>query len=219
MPGFFRRVLLFAAFSGEVVCILGAAAPVYAQNSTAPAQLNRSAAVMSSGVGPSMVGISHVETFAAFQREIGASELTAREEAITGRNQPRVDWTMVNRTTIGLTDEEWKTAYAILLDGSQRVAEWSDEMQDALGWREGRFQADPVQRTARKARFDALSARGDSIVEETMVRLRQQLGNDAFSRLDAFAGQRESGRRSVDRGPVRKGPIETAQAAGVPARQ
>jgi hypothetical protein len=219
MPGFFRRVLLFAAFSGEVVCILGAAAPVYAQNSTAPAQLNRSAAVMSSGVGPSMVGISHVETFAAFQREIGASELTAREEAITGRNQPRVDWTMVNRTTIGLTDEEWKTAYGILLEGSQRVAEWSDEMQDALGWREGRFQADPAQRTARTAKFDALSARGDSIVEETMFRLRRQLGEDAFGKLDAFVSQHEGGRRSVDQGPIRKGPIETAQAAGAPARQ
>ena len=174
---------------------------------------------MSTAVGPSMAGTSHVETFAAFLREIGASELTAREEAITGRKQPQVDWTMANRTTIGLTDDEWQTAHAILIEGSQRVAEWSDEMQDALGWREGRFQADPVQRTARKARFDALSARGDSIVEETMVRLRQQLGNDAFSRLDAFVSQREDGRRSVDQGPIRKGPIETAQAAGVPARQ
>ena len=219
MPGFFRRVLLFAVLPGEVVCILGAAAPACGQNLTAPAQVNRSAAVMSSGVGPSMAGTSHVETFAAFLREIGATELTAREEAITGRNQSRVDWTMVNRTTIGLTDEEWKTTYVILLDGSQRVAEWSDEMQDALGWREGRFQADPAQRTARKAKFDALSARGDSIVEETMLRLRQQLGNDAFGKLDAFVSQREGGRRSVDQGPIRKGPIETAQAAGVPARQ
>ena len=174
---------------------------------------------MSTAVGPSLAGTSHVETFAAFLREIGASELVAREEAITGRKQALVDWTMVNRTTIGLTDEEWKTAHAILLEGSQRVAEWSDEMQDALGWRDGRFEADPAQRTARKAKFDAISARGDSIVEETMLRLRQQLGNDAFSRLDAFVSQRECGRRSVDQGPIRKGPIETAQAAATPARQ
>jgi hypothetical protein len=174
---------------------------------------------MSTAVGPTMAGTSHVETFAAFLREIGASELAAREEAITGRKQPQVDWTMANRTMIGLTDDEWQTAHAILIEGSQRVAEWSDEMQDALGWREGRFQADPAQRAARKAKFDQLSARGDSIVDETMLRLRQQLGNDAFSKLDAFAGQRESGRRSVDQGPIRKGPIETAQAAGVPARQ
>ncbi len=174
---------------------------------------------MSTAVGPSTAGTSNVEMFAAFLREIGASELAAREETITGRKQPRVDWSLVNRTTIGLTDDEWKTAHTILIDGSQRVAEWSDEMQDALGWRDGRFEADPAQRTARKAKFDAIGARGDSIVEETMLRLRQQLGNDAFSRLDAFVSQREGGRKTVDRGPVRRGPIETAQAAATPAPQ
>jgi Arc/MetJ family transcription regulator len=157
--------------------------------------------------------------FAAFLREIGASDLTARQEAITGRSQSHVDWTMVNRTTIGLTDAEWTTAYATLLDGSQRVAEWTDEMQDALGWREGRFQADPAQRAARTAKFNKLSTHGDSIVEETVQRLHHQLGNDAFSRLDAYVGQREGGKRSVERGPIRKGPVETAQSSTIPSQR
>ena len=91
-------------------------------------------------------------------------------------------------------------------------------MQDALGWQDGRFQADTAQRAARAAKFDKLNAQGDSIVEATMLRLRHQLGKDAFSRLDAFVRQREGGRRSLDRGPIHKGPIETAHAAGTPDR-
>jgi len=174
---------------------------------------------MSTGVGPFTAGTSEVETFAAFLREIGASDLAARREAITGHKQPRVDWALVNRTSIGLSDDEWKTAYAILLEGSRRVAEWSDEMQEALGWQKGRFQADPAQRAARTAKFEALRARGDSIVGETVVRLRRELGDDAFNRLDTFVIQRESGRRSVDRGPIRKGPVETAQSRGTQGRQ
>ncbi|HVT98176.1 MAG TPA: hypothetical protein VHE33_11775, partial [Acidobacteriaceae bacterium] len=166
---------------------------------------------MSSGVGPFMAGTSQLEMFAAFLREIGAGELAASQDTITGRQQPRVNWTMVNRTTIGLSDGEWKTAYGILIDGSQQVSEWSDQMQDALGWRNGRFEADAAQQAARKAKFERLSARGDTIVEQTMLRLRRQLGNEAFSKLDTFVSHRESGGRSVDRGPIRKGPVETAQ--------
>jgi hypothetical protein len=216
MAGFFRRLLFIAVLPGEVICILGATAPARAQHAPAAAQMNRSEAVLSTSVGPSIAGASRDQMFAALLREIGAGQLAAREEAITGRKQPQVDWATVNRTTIGLSDQEWTTASAILLDGSRRVSEWSDQMQDALGWRDGRFQPDPAQRTARTAAFNKLSAQGDSIVEETVLKLRHQLGNDAFSKLDAYVSQREGGARSPDRGPIRKGPIETAQAAGIP---
>jgi hypothetical protein len=155
---------------------------------------------------------SRVDTFAAFVREIGADDLAARKEAITGQAQPRVDWKTVSRGSIGLTEEEWSRAYAILLDGSERVAEWGDEMQDSLGWKDGRFQADPSRRAVETARFDTLSGQGDSIVDETMERLRQGLGDEAFNKLDVFVYQREGGARIVDEGPIRKGPIETARA-------
>ena len=216
MPGFFGRTV-FPAVLGGVGCILGATAPAVAQD--APAQLNRSEAVLSTRVGSSMTRPSHVDTFAAFVREIGADDLAARKEAITGQAQSRVNWTTVNRASIGLSDEEWSSAYAILLDGSERVAEWGDSMQDALGWKDGRFQADPSQRPAERARFDTLSGQGDSIVDETMARLREQLGDDAFNKLDTFVYQREGGERIVNDGPIRKGPIETARATPIPAQK
>jgi hypothetical protein len=212
MPGFFRSARLVAVLCGEVVCILGATVSAGAQNAPASAPVNRSEAVLSTSVGPSAIRTSHVETFAALLREIGADDLAAREEAITGQKQRRVDWANVNRTSIGLSDQEWQTAYAVLLDGSQRVADWGDAMQDSLGWKGGRFEAAATQRTSRKAQFDALSAGGDAIVQETMVRLRTDLGDVAFNRLDVWVYRREGAEGTVDRGPIRKGPIETATA-------
>jgi hypothetical protein len=217
MPGFFGRVLFHAVLFGEVVCILGATAPAGAQDAVATAQVNRSEAVLSTSVRPFGSRTSHVETFAAFLREIGADDLAARKEAITGEKQARVDWTAVNQASIGLTDEEWKTAYSILLDGSQRVANWGDAMQDSLGWKDGRFEAVGTARAKEQmARFDALSEDGDSIVDDTMTRLRQGLGEDAFRKLDAFVYQREGG---VNQGPIRKGPIETARATPIAAQK
>jgi hypothetical protein len=212
MPGFSVRVCFLAVFGG-VVSILGATAPAFAQNSVADSQPNRSEAVLSTNVGSVGSRPSHVDTFAAFVREIGADDLTARKEAITGEKHSRVDWKTVNRTLIGLTDEEWQSTYSILLDSSQQVANWGDDMQASLGWKDGRFEADHTQSTAKqKARFDALNDSGDSIVYGTIARLQEKLGDDAFGRLDAFVYQRESGERNVNRGPIKRGPIQTAKA-------
>jgi len=213
MPGFFRGVWGLAVLFGEIVCILGASASARAQSAAPPAQANRSEAVLSTTVGPSLSRTSHVETFAAFLREIGADDLAERKEAITGRKQPRIDWLTLNRVSIGLTDDQWNAAWAILLDGSQRVSDWGDAMQETLGWRNGQFETAATDRAAKAARFDALSAQGDSIVEATIASLRQQLGDDAFSKLDAFVYAREGGKKLVDQGPIRKGQIETAQAS------
>lgn len=213
MPRFLGR-LSFSAVLGGVVCTLGATAPAGAQNTNA--QLNRSEVVLSTGTGSPVAKSNHLETFAAFEREIGADDLAARKEAITGRPQSRVDWKTLNHTSIGLKDEEWNATYSILLDGSQRVANWGDAMQEALGWQDGRFEADPSQRSVAMARFDRLSGSGDSIVDETMNRLRQQLGDDAYNKLDAFVYQREGGQRVIDRGPIRRGPVETAQVTPTP---
>jgi hypothetical protein len=214
MPGFFVRVHFLAVFGG-VVCILGTTAQVRAQEATT-AEPNRSEAVLSMNVGSFASRPSHVDTFAAFVREIGADDLAARKEEITGEKQSRVDWKAVNRTFIGLTDDEWQSTYSILLDGSQRVANWGDEMQESLGWKDGRFEADRTKSaTQRMARFDALNDSGDSIVYGTMARLQQKLGDGAFGRLDAFVYRRESGERNVNRNPIRRGPIQTAKATPV----
>ena len=222
MPGFFRRLQALVVLGG-IGCTLAAAASARAQDATQTVHLNRSEAVLSTTVGSFVNRPSHVETFAAFVREIGADDLYARKEAITGEKQPRVDWKTLNHALIGLTDEEWSTAYTILLDGSQRVADWGDQMQEALGWKDGRFQADRSGPAAEQmARFDRLSDQGDSIVDETMARLRQHLGDDAFNKLDTFVYQREGGERIVDQGPIKRGPIETAKAtpqAVVPAHK
>jgi hypothetical protein len=211
MPGFFVRVYFLAVFGG-VVCTLGATAQVQAQDTTT-AERNRSEAVLSTNAGSFGSKPSHVDTFAAFVREIGADDLAARKEAITGEKQSRVDWKTVNRASIGLTDDEWNSTYSILLDGSQRVADWGDEMQESLGWKDGRFEADRTRPASeRMARFDALNDSGDSIVYGTMARLKEKLGDGAYGTLDAFVYQREGGERNVNRGPSRRGPIQTARA-------
>jgi hypothetical protein len=211
MPAFFERVRLIAVLFGGVVCIPGAAVPARGQDAATAAQVNRSEAVLSTRVGSLLAGGREEDTFAAFLREIGADDLAACKEAITGQKQLRVDWVTVNHASIGLSEKEWNTAYAILVDGSQRISDWSDEVQDALGWKEGRFQADPTQRTVRMARFDMLNAQGDSIVDVTVAALREKLGPDAFSKLDAFVIQRESGKPAVEPEPIKKGPVETAK--------
>jgi hypothetical protein len=212
MPRFLVRVYFLAVFGG-VICILGTTARVHAQDTTTTAERSRSEAVLSTNVGSFASRPTHVDTFAAFVREIGADDLAARKEEITGEKHSRVDWKTVNRTFIGLTDDEWNSTYSILLDGSQKVGDWGDEMQESLGWKDGRFEADHSKpATKQMARFDALNDRGDSIVDDTMARLQEKLGADAFGRLDAFVYQREGGERNVNRGPIRRGPIQTAKA-------
>lgn len=216
MPGLLGRMQWIAVLSGGAICTLGAGAPTWAQDAASAAPVNRSEAVLSTGVGPSVSRANHVETFAALLREVGADDLAARKEAITGQKQPRVDWVTLNRASVGLSDEEWKVTYAILEEGSQRVADWGDEVQDALGWQEGRFEAerlrsDPAQRAAMSTQFDTLNAQGDSIVAATIAMLRERLREDAFDKLDAFVFQRESGKPVAAPGPIKKGPMETAR--------
>ena len=147
-------------------------------------------------------------------REIGLDDLAARKEAITGEPQSRLDWKTINHVSIGLTDEDWAIARNILLDGSQRMANWGDEMQDALGWKDGRYQTAPSkQAKERLAALDDLSDRATPIVDNTMEILRQNLGDRAFGRLDAFVYQHEGGRRVVQPPPIRRGPIETARTS------
>jgi hypothetical protein len=212
MPWIVRRLKSLVVLCG-VVCTLGAAAPIHAQNVGQSSQQNPSKAVLSTTVGSGPTRPSHLDTFAAFVREIGMDDLSARREAITGNKQPHVDWKSQNRTFIGLSDDNWQSAYAILLDASQQVSNWGDDMQDALGWKDGRFQPDRSQpATERAVRFDALTQRGDRIVEDALTKLRQQLGDEAFNKLDAFVYQREGGQRIINRGPIKRGPIETAKA-------
>jgi len=217
MTGFFGRAGFLVVLFGEVSCILGASAPAAAQ--AAGAQVHPSEAVLSTRERP-FTRPSHVETFAALLREIGADDLAAREEAITGEKQLRVDWTTVNRSSIGLSDEQWSAACAILLDGGQRVSAWGDAMQDALGWKDGQFAsaASAVNAAREKTQFDALSERGDAIVEETMTTLQQTLGAEAYARLDAYVYRREGG-GILNPGPIRKGPIETARVTPILTRK
>jgi hypothetical protein len=221
MPGFFRRLQSLVVLGG-VGCTLAAAASARAQDATQTVHLNRSEAVLSTTVGSFVHRPSHVETFAAFVREIGADDLYARKEAITGEKQPRVDWKALNHALIGLTDEEWSTAYTNLLDGSQRVADWGDQMQEALGWKDGRFQADPSKAaTLQLARAESLSRQGDDIVGDTIAKLRKNLGDQGFNRLASFVDQREGTQTVINRGRIRRGLIQTAKASqtGIPPRK
>jgi hypothetical protein len=215
MPGFFRNYCL-AVVLGEVVCTLGTAA--CAQQAAAPAQPGQSASALLTAT--SSHRLTHADTFAAFMQEIGQDDLAARKEAITGEKQSRVDWKTVNRVSVGLTDEEWAIAWSILLDGSQKVDNWGDQMQDALGWKDGRYQVAPSgHATERLANLEVLSDGGAPIVNDTVDMLRQNLGDRAFSRLDAFVYQREGGQRIVEPAPIQRGPIETAKAATQPVVQ
>ncbi|HEY1499948.1 MAG TPA: hypothetical protein VGF88_10240 [Acidobacteriaceae bacterium] len=210
MPGFFKRVQDFAVFGG-VVCALVATEPVRAQEAMTAVPQTRNAVAVSPSDSLT-ARPSHEATFTAFVQEIGLDDLAARKETITGEKQARVDWSRLNHASIGLTDDEWATAYSILLDGSEKVAAWSDEMQDSLGWKDGRFQGDRGTRaTEQTARFDALRDRGNAIVDETMTLLLQKLGDDGFNRLDTFVYRREGGERMVDRSPIRRGRTETAE--------
>ncbi len=162
------------------------------------------------------------DTFAAFIQEIGFDNLQARKEAATGERQFRVDWLKVNHQSIGLSDDEWNKAYAILLDGSERIDTWSDQMHEALGWSDGRFQIDPSKRTQQLAKVDLLSRQGEPIVGDTMLKLRRALGDDGFLKLASFVDQREGGDRIVNQGPIHRGPVQTAKVSpqgGIPAHK
>lgn len=208
MSKFFRGWVLLAVF-GVVGCTLVASAR--AQDATT----GRSAVALSTNPTAGGVTLSRADTFAAFIQEIGFDDLAARKEAITGEKQFRVDWKTVNHRAIGLSDDEWSTAYRILLEGSQRVANWGDQMQDALGWKDGRFEADLSKHQAeRLARIDSLSQQGEPIIGETIGTLREALGDDAFNKLSAFVYEREGNERIVEQGPIHRGPIQTAKASG-----
>ncbi|HEX4309178.1 MAG TPA: hypothetical protein VHZ25_04070 [Acidobacteriaceae bacterium] len=209
MPGFLQRVHGIAVFGG-VVCALAANVPVGAQEAmTAVPQIRNAAAVSPSD--SSKAWPSHEATFTAFVQEIGGDDLAARKETITGEKQGRVDWARLNHVSIGLTDEEWASAYAILLEGSDQLGAWSDRMQESLGWRDGRFEGGGSARATEHATgFDALSDQRNTIINDTMTKLEQKLGGDAFNRLDAFVYRREGGERVIDRSPMRRGRTETA---------
>ena len=214
MSGSFRRAGFLAVFGG-VVCTLAAVA-AGAQNAPA-VQQDRSQEVLPANTGSFFTTPSHAEMFGAFMQEIGLDDLAMRKEAITGEQVARVDWTMLNRTSIGLSGEDWAVAYSILLDGSQRMANWGDAMQAALGWRDGRYQADPSKAAAAElASFERLDSQGTPIVEDTMVRLRLNLGDKAFARLAGFVYQREAADRMIDRTPMQREPVESAKISGIP---
>jgi hypothetical protein len=215
MPGFFKSVRGIAVFVG-VVCALVVNVPVRAQEAMTAVPQTRNAAAVSSS-DSSTAWPSHEATFTAFVQEIGLDDLAARKEAITGEKQARVDSTRFNHVSIGLTDEEWAGAYAILLEGSDELGAWSDQMQEALGWKDGRFQGGGSARaTEEAAGFDSLSDQKNPIINDTMTKLEQKLGGDAFNRLDAFVYRREGGERVIDRSPMRRGRTETA--AFIPER-
>ena len=204
------RRACFLAVSGAVACTLAAVA-AGAQNT--PAQQNRTQALLPANTGSSFTTPTHAQMFAAFMREIGLDDLAMRKEAITGERQPRVDWTLLNHTSIGLSGEDWAVAYSILLDGSQRMANWGDAMQAALGWSDGRYQPDPSKTAAAElASFERLDSQGPPIVEDTTLRLRLNLGDKVFARLAAFVYQREAADRMIDRTPIQRQPLESASA-------
>jgi hypothetical protein len=212
MSGSLRRACFLAVFGG-VVCTLAAVA-AGAQNLPAEQQ-----AALPANSGSYFARPTHADLFAAFIEEIGLDDLAMRKEAITGQKQPRVDWKMLNHASIGLGDEEWAIAYAILLDGSQRMDNWGDAMQDALGWRDGRYRLDSSRAAAELASLDKLGGQAAPIVEDTMVRLRLNLGDKAFARLASFVYQRESGDRMPDRAPAAREPMESARVSAPPAEE
>jgi hypothetical protein len=139
----------------------------------------------------------HADTFAALIQEIGFDDLLAHKEA-AGEKEFRVDWKKVNRLSIGLTDDEWRLAYSILLDGSARIDAWSDQMHDALGWSGGRFHVQPsTDATEQMAKLNSLDHQGEPIVAETITRLKHELGEASFEKLEAFAHQ-HAGRHAAD---------------------
>ena len=127
---FVQRVNFLAVFGG-VVCALVATVPVCAQEAKTAGPQTRNAAAVSPS-DSSTTRPSHEVTFTAFVQEIGLDDLAAPRRQ-SRQKQTRVDWKKLNQTSIGLTDDEWASAYSILLDGSEKVGAWSDEMQERAG--------------------------------------------------------------------------------------
>ena len=193
MPGFSGLTRLLAVPAG-VICALVMSAPLRAQNAS-PAGQTQVALAASSVVPIQRPG--HADTFAALIQEIGFDDLQARKEA-AGEKEFRVDWRKGNRLSIGLSDDEWRIAYSILLDGSARIDAWSDQMHDTLGWSGGRFLVQSsTGAAAQMAKLDSLDHQGEPIVAETITRLKHELGEASCEKLEAFARQ-HAGRRSSD---------------------
>jgi hypothetical protein len=193
MPGFSGFTRLLAVPAG-VLCALVMTASLRAQD--ARPVVEGQVALSASSVVP-IQRPGHADTFAALIQEIGFDDLLARKEA-AGEKEFRVDWRKVNRLSIGLSDDEWRIAYSILLDGSARIDAWSDQMHDTLGWSGGRFVVQSSTGAAvQMAKMDSLDHQGEPIVAETITRLKHELGEASFEKLEAFAHQ-HAGRRSAD---------------------
>lgn len=206
MPRFFGRSYLLAVLGG-VGCTLVATASLRAQDARIVGQ-GQAAPLATSVTSTSVASLQSpgsAHTFAAFIQEIGFDDLQARKEA-AGERELRVDWKKVNQQLIGLTDDEWKTAYSILLDGSERTDAWSDQVHDTLGWNDGRFQINPSKhKAAVMAKLDSLDHQGAPIVAETIARLKQELGEASFKKLESFAHGNGSAGRMIGAGLVEEG--------------
>ncbi len=195
MPGFTALTKLLLVPAVVVGALVGASS-VLAQDLRTVGLTQSQVALPASTVTP-IQRPGHGDVFAALIQEIGFDDLLARKEA-AGAKEFRVDWRKVNHLSIGLSDDEWRIAYAILLDGSTRIDAWSDQMHETLGWSGGRFLVQSSADAAEQmAKLSSLDHQGDPIVAETITRLKHELGEASFRKLESFAHQ-HAGRRSFD---------------------
>ena len=195
MPGFIGFTKLFLVPAVVVGALVGASS-VLAQDASAAGLIHSQVALSASTVTP-MQRPGHGDVFAALIQEIGFDDLQARKQA-AGAKEFRVDWRKVNRLSIGLSDDEWRIAYSVLLDGSARIDAWSDQMHETLGWNGGHFLVQSsADAAAQMAKLSSLDHQGDPIVAETITRLKHELGGASFAKLESFARQ-HAGRRSFD---------------------
>jgi hypothetical protein len=122
-----------------------------------------------------------LQVYDTFLWDLGADS----DARCTGKPGPFIDWQRVNHLGIQITDQQWDIAYQIFLDAWDRMAGRvplvDTGSNDPAGQSDPRKEAPPGQAHGNTTLPSSLE-----IYKYTVQRLKDQLGEEAFRRLDSF---------------------------------
>jgi hypothetical protein len=122
---------------------------------------------------------------------IGNDEAHVQQEIREGKEPTHIRLDLVK--IIGFREDEQQATRTILLDAFLRLQELNKQFMAA--GRELHQNPGPES----KAKWDAMAQQGPKIMQETIDKLRQELGKEAFQKLDAYANRQFGG---VIKGPT-----------------
>jgi hypothetical protein len=113
-----------------------------------------------------------------------------------GQNVGRRDYS----SNANFPEEKDQAVVAVLLDAGQQLRENDRDRKAAVDswhetWIAKNYTPDQISRLQYPPELQALDQKHDSIVEDTISRLRHELGEESFNNLDKWISQRWFGGR------------------------